>query len=645
MPGRFETVYARSLSSPQEFWAEAAERVHWFRRWDRVLDDSRAPLYRWFAGALVNTCYNAVDRHVEAGRGEQTAMIWDSPVSGNKRSLSYRELAAEVARFAGALRGLGVEKGDRVLIYMPNMPEAIIAMLACARLGAVHGVVFGGFAPHELASRINDAAPKVVLAASCGIEPGRIVEYRPLLDRAIAMARHKPAHVVMLRRPQAPVDLLPGRDLDWQELSAAAAPVDCVAVAATDPLYILYTSGTTGMPKGIVRDNGGHLVALCFSMDHVYGVKPGEVFFAGSDIGWAVGHSYMVYAPLFFGCTSVVYEGKPVGTPDAGALWRVISEHGVRVFFTAPTAIRAVKREDPNTLHLARYDLRHFRTLFLAGERADPDTIKWAERALRVPVIDHYWQTESGWPMVANCLGIEQLPVKYGSPTRPVPGYDFRVLSETGQPVPPGTSGALAVKLPLPPGALPTLWNNEAGFVRGYLSRFPGYYETADAGYLDADGYVFVMSRTDDVINVAGHRLSTGAMEEVLAGHKDVAECAVIGVPDALKGQVPLGLVVLKKGAGAEAGRDEAALVAELVARVREEIGPVAAFKQAAVVARLPKTRSGKVLRGTMRRMAGGEPWQLPPTIEDPTVLDDIAEALRRLGYPQKGSEPTPGYP
>lgn len=625
---RLAATHARSLSHPAEFWAEAAERIHWFRRWDRVLDDSRAPLYRWFSGAEVNTCYNAVDRHVDLGRGEQTALIWDSPVSGNQRTLTYRTLQHEVATFAGAMQSLGLRRGDRVLIYMPNMPEAVIAMLACARLGAVHSVVFGGFAPHELCSRLNDAAPKLVLAASCGIEPGRIVEYKPLLERALEMSHHKPEHCIILERPQAHAPLSPGRDHDWQELVSSARPVDCVPVAATDPLYILYTSGTTGMPKGIVRDNGGHLVALSYSMDHVYGVSPGEVFWAGSDIGWAVGHSYMVYGPLLHGCTSVVYEGKPVGTPDAGAFFRVISEHKVRVFFTAPTALRAIKREDPDALHLRRYDLGTFRTLFLAGERADPDTIKWAEQALKVPVIDHYWQTESGWPMASNCLGIEPLPVKYGSPACPVPGYDVKILDESGAPCPPGTSGAIAVRLPLPPGSLPTLWNNEAGFIRSYLSRFPGYYETADAGYIDEDGYLYVMSRTDDVINVAGHRLSTGAMEEVLSGHPDVAECAVIGIPDELKGQVPLGLVVLKSGVC----REEAHIVAELVARVREEIGPVAAFKQAAIVARLPKTRSGKVLRGTMRRIAAGQPWQLPATIEDPTALDGISDALRRLG-------------
>jgi len=631
MPSRYETLYSRSIADPVRFWAEAAERVHWFRRWERVLDDRQPPLYRWFAGAEVNTCYNAVDRHVEGGRAEQTALIWDSPVSGSQARLTYRELQQKVAAFAGVLRRLGVAKGDRVLIYMPNMLESVIAMLACSRLGAVHGVVFGGFAPHELASRIDDAAPKLLLAASCGIEPGRVVEYKPLVDRALELCRHKPDRCVILQRPQARATLLPGRDLDWQEALAGAQPADCVPVAATDPLYILYTSGTTGMPKGIVRDNGGHLVALCFSMDHVYGVAPGEVYWAASDIGWAVGHSYMVYGPLFHGCTSVVYEGKPVGTPDAGALWRVISEHRVAVFFTAPTALRAVKREDPRTEHLRRYDLGGFRALFLAGERADPDTIQWAERSLKVPVIDHYWQTESGWPMVANCLGIEKMPVKYGSPTRPVPGYDIQVLDEHGSPCLAGQSGAIAVKLPLPPGALPTLWNNESGYINSYLTHFPGYYETADAGYFDEDGYLFVMSRTDDVINVAGHRLSTGAMEEVLAGHPHVAECAVIGVPDDLKGQVPLGLVVLKAGAtGAESS-----LAAELVARVRERIGPVAAFKQVAVVSRLPKTRSGKVLRGTMRRMAGGEAWKVPPTIEDMGVLDGIAEALRRMGYPR----------
>lgn len=631
---RFEEVYRQSLADPEGFWSEAAGAIDWYKTWDVVLDRSRPPFYRWFSGALVNTCYNAVDRHVEQGRGDQLAVIWDSPVSGQSRTLTYRDLLTETARFAGALQLLGVERGDRVVIYMPNMPETLIGILACARIGAIHSVVFGGFAPYELAARLNDAKPKVVLAASCGIEPNRSVEYKPLLDAAIEMAEARPERCVILQRPQSAAPLIAPRDIDWRELADRATPVDCVPLAATDPLYILYTSGTTGTPKGIVRDNGGHLVALSWSMRHVYGVSPGEVYWAASDIGWAVGHSYMAYAPLIHGCTTVVYEGKPVGTPDAGAFWRVIAEHDVAVFFTAPTAFRAIKREDPNLRHLKHYDVSCLRALFLAGERADTDTVQWAERGLGIPVIDHWWQTETGWPMAANCLGIEHLPVKHGSPTRAVPGYDIRALDEHGDECEPNQIGAISVRLPLPPGTLPTLWNNDAGYERTYLSRFPGYYETADAGFIDEDGYVFIMGRTDDVMNVAGHRLSTGAMEEVLASHRDVAECAVIGVGDDLKGQVPLGLVVLKAGVA----REESDIVAELIALVRERIGPVASFKQAAVVLRLPKTRSGKVLRGTMRRIADSEPWKVPPTIDDPVILDEIAVTLRRLGYCRSGS-------
>jgi propionyl-CoA synthetase len=627
--GKLDEVYRRSLHDPEGFWAEAAEELHWFRRWDRVLDASAQPLARWFGGGVVNTCYNAVDRHVEAGRGAQPALIWDSPVAGARRSVSYAELQAEVARTAGALRALGLQRGDRVLLYMPNLPEAVFAMLACARLGAIHSVVFGGFAAPELAARIDDARPRVVLAASCGIEPGRVVAYQPLLEQALRLARHQPESCVVLQRPECRAELEPGRDRDWHAWVADARPAECVPVAATDPLYILYTSGTTGMPKGIVRDGGGHMVALTWSLRHVYGMSPGEVFWAASDIGWVVGHSYIVYAPLLYGCTSVLYEGKPVGTPDAGAFWRVVAEHGVRVLFTAPTAFRAIKREDPRGEHVRRYDLSGFRSLFLAGERADPDTVRWAESVLRVPVIDHWWQTESGWPMAANCLGIEPLPVVPGSPTRPVPGYDVRVLGDDGSELPTGETGAICVRLPLPPGTLQTLWNNDRGCQQAYLSRFPGYYETADAGYKDERGYLFVMSRTDDVINVAGHRLSTGAMEEVLASHPDVAECAVIGVRDELKGQLPLGLFVLK--AGVE--RPPAEIAVELVQRVRETIGPVAAFKQAAAVARLPKTRSGKILRGTMRRIADAESYRVPATIDDPAILDEVREALQRLGY------------
>ncbi len=627
----YRAIWERSLAHPEEFWAEAAEALDWERRWDRVLDASRPPFYRWFAGGLLNTCWNAVDRHVAAGRGSQKAIIHDSPVSGTIRSLTYAQLQDEVARCAGALVRLGVRKGDRVIVYMPMVPEALVAMLACARIGAIHSVVFGGFASHELAKRIDDAKPVLVLSASCGIEPGRTVAYKPLLDAAIEQSAHKPRHCVVLQRPQLPATLVPGRDLDWQEAMAGAHPVDCVPVAATDPLYILYTSGTTGQPKGVVRDHGGHAVALAWSMRNIYAVQPGEVYWAASDVGWVVGHSYICYGPLLNGNTTVVYEGKPVGTPDAGAFWRVIAEHDVKVLFTAPTAFRAIRKEDPEGAHLKRYDLSRFRALFLAGERCDPDTLLWAEAQLGVPVIDHWWQTETGWAIAANPLGIEKLPVKPGSPTVPMPGYDVRILDEEGRGVPDGRLGAICIRLPLPPACLPTLWNADERYVQGYLSRYPGHYLTGDAGFRDADGYVFIMSRIDDVINVAGHRLSTGAMEEVLASHKDVAECAVIGVADELKGELPLGLVVLKAGVERPAERIEQ----ELVAKVREEIGPVAAFKLVTVVKRLPKTRSGKILRGTMKKIADGQPWTMPATIDDPAILDEIGAALGRLGYPR----------
>ena len=632
MTGYAET-YRRSLERPEEFWAEAAEAIDWERRWDRVLDATRPPFFRWFPGARLNTCWNAVDRHVAAGRGERVALIWDSPVTGQIRHFTYVELRDAVARLAGVLASLGVVKGDRVLIYMPMVPEAAFAMLACARIGAVHSVVFGGFAAHELATRIDDAKPRVVLSASCGIEVSRIVPYKPLLDAAIVEARAKPKHCVILQRPMCHAELLVGRDRDWQELAAAAQPVDCVPVLATDPLYILYTSGTTGIPKGVVRDNGGHAVALHWSLRNIYGVQPDEVFWTASDVGWAVGHSYTVYAPLIYGCTSVMYEGKPVGTPDPGAFWRVIEQHDVRVFFTAPTGFRAVKREDPDGILIRARNLAHFRALFLAGERADPPTIAWAEEHLRVPVIDHWWQTETGWPIGANCLGIERLPVKHGSCSRAVPGWDIRVLDAeaegTARELHAGEIGALAVKLPLPPGALPTLWQADDAFVRSYLSTFPGFYQTGDAGLIDTDGYIHVMTRTDDIINVAAHRLSTGEIEEVLAAHPDVAECAVIGVSDALKGQVPLGLLVLK--AGVKRSADD--IEREAVALVRGRIGPVASFKTALVVAGLPKTRSGKILRGTMRRIADGEDYPLPATIDDPAVLGEINAALANAGY------------
>lgn len=627
--GRYQEIYRRSLEDPDGFWAEAATAIDWDEPWERVLDDSQAPFYRWFSGGRLNTCHNALDRHVEGGRGDQLALIYDSPAAGTAASFTYRELRDEVARFAGVLAAQGVQPGDRVVIYMPMVPEAVIAMLACARIGAIHSVVFGGFAAHELASRIEDARPKVVVSASCGIEPSTLVAYKPLLDAAIEMVEAKPERCIILQRPQLEAELHPGRDLDWHEAISQADPEPCVSVAATDPLYILYTSGTTGQPKGTVRDNGGHAVALAWTMKHVYGVDPGEVYWAASDVGWVVGHSYIVYAPLLHGCTTVLFEGKPVGTPDAGAFWRVVSEHGVSTLFTAPTAFRAIRQQDPDGEHIGRYDLSGFRALFLAGERCDPETLGWAEKQLRVPVIDHWWQTETGWPIAANCLGIELLPVVPGSPTQPVPGWDVRVLDGAGEELPRGETGALVVKLPMPPGASPTLWNAEDRFREVYLAAFPGHYQTADAGYIDDDGYLFVMSRTDDIINVAGHRLSAGAIEEVLAAHPDVAETAVIGPADELKGQLPVGFLVLKSGV--ERGREE--IVSEVVQLVRERIGPVASFKTAVVVDRLPKTRSGKILRGTMRRIADGVDYTTPATIDDPAALDEMGEALRSIGY------------
>ena len=628
--GGYEDTFRRWRQDPEGFWAELARAVEWERPPRRILDDSRAPLYQWYPDGVLNTCHNALDRHVRDGRAEQAALIYDSPVTGQTRRYTYRELRDEVARCAGALRGLGIAKGDRVVIYMPMIPEAMIAMLACARLGAIHSVVFGGFAANELASRIEDSEAKLVIAASCGIEPARIVPYKPLLDRALELTPSPPERCLILQRPEQPAELQPGRDIDWEEALEGAPAAECVPVAATDPLYILYTSGTTGLPKGIVRDNGGHAVALKWSMEAVYGVKPGEVYWAASDIGWVVGHSYIVYGPLLHGCTTILYEGKPVGSPDAGAFWRVCAEHGVNVLFTAPTAIRAIKREDPHGEHLRGHDLSRFRDLFLAGERCDPDTLSWAQEALERPVIDHWWQTETGWPIAANCVGLERLPIKAGSAAKAVPGYDVRVLDNDVQEVAPGTIGAMCIRLPLPPGCSPTLWGGDERWVEAYLSEYPGYYLTADAGYVDEDGYLFVMSRTDDVINTAGHRLSTGAMEEVLASHPDVAECAVVGVADQFKGQVPLGLAVLT--AGVE--RDPGEVSAELVALVRERIGPVASFKQARIVSALPKTRSGKILRGTIRKMADGDDWSVPPTIEDATVLDQISGELEELGYP-----------
>lgn len=630
MRDTYDAVYTRWLNNPENFWAEAAEAVHWSKKWDRVLDDSRPPFYRWFPGGLLNSCYNALDRHVESGRADQPALIYDSPVTGTVQTFTYRELLDLAARFAGVLAGQKVEKGDRVIIYMPMVPEAIVAMLACARIGAIHSVVFGGFAAYELANRITDARPKLIVSASCGIEAGRVIPYKPLLDKAIELAAVKPERCIILQRLQEKASMIGGRDLDWSEAIAHAKPVGCVPVEATDPLYILYTSGTTGMPKGIVRDNGGHLVALKWSMQHIYRAEPGEVYWAASDVGWVVGHSYIVYAPLFNGNTTVLYEGKPVGTPDAGAFWRVVSQHGVKVLFTAPTAFRAIKREDPNGEFIRKYDLSGFRTLFLAGERCDPDTLLWAQKQLGVPVIDHWWQTETGWPIGANCIGLGMLPVKPGSCTKPVPGYDVRVLGDDGRELPSGQIGSIVVKLPLPPGCLPTLWNNDEGYRKAYLARFPGYYLTADAGYKDEDGYLSVMTRTDDIINVSGHRLSTGALEEVLASHPDVAECAVLGVADEIKGEIPLGLIVLKAGVR----RSDGEIVSEAVQMVRERIGAVASFRVATVVKRLPKTRSGKILRGTIKKIADGVDYQVPPTIDDPLILDEITADLSALGYP-----------
>ena len=629
--GRFDEVYARAKDDPEGFWSEAAEQIDWDRKWDLLLDDSGAPFYRWFRGGRLNTCHNCLDRHVDGGRGAQAALIYDSPVTGTKKTFSYSELRDEVAKLAGAIAAQGVGKGDRVIIYMPMVPEAVMAMLACARLGAIHSVVFGGFASAELATRIDDCQPQLILSASCGIEPGRVVAYKPLLDGAIERAKHKPEHCIILQRDTENCELTPGRDLDWKEAVAAAEPHPCVAVEATDPLYILYTSGTTGQPKGIVRDNGGHAVALNWSMKNIFNIDPGEVFWSGSDVGWVVGHSYIVYAPLMWGATSVLYEGKPVGTPDAGAFWRVIAEHGVVTLFTAPTAFRAIRQQDPQGKLIGEYDLSQFRALFLAGERCDPDTLFWAQEKLQVPVIDHWWQTETGWPVAANCLGIEQLPVKPGSPTRAVPGWDLKVLDPQGQEIAPGQIGAIVARLPMPPGTAPTLWNADERFKTAYLEAYPGYYQTGDAGMIDEDGYVHVMARTDDIINVAGHRLSTGAIEEVLASHPDVAECAVIGVADSLKGQLPVGFLVLS--AGVE--RDPQEIAAEVVKMVRDQIGPVAAFKSATVVKRLPKTRSGKILRATMRAIADGEDYKVPATIDDPAILEEIGGSLQQIGYPR----------
>jgi propionyl-CoA synthetase len=629
MTNPYVEAYTQSIQDPNGFWAGPAADCHWYKKWDKVLDDSNKPFYRWFTGGIVNTCYNALDFHIENGRGSQAAMIYDSPVTNTIKTFTYTQLRDLVARFAGALVNQGVQKGDRVVIYMPMIPEAAIAMLACARIGAVHSVVFGGFAANELATRINDAKPKVMVSASCGIEVSRVIPYKPLLDGAIELASFKPEKCIIVQRPMAKAEMIAGRDIDWNDAMAAAKPQDCVPVAATDPLYILYTSGTTGIPKGVVRDNGGHMVALKWTMKAIYNVDAGDVYWAASDVGWVVGHSYIVYGPLLKGCTTILFEGKPVGTPDAGVFWRVISQHKVKALFTAPTAFRAIKREDPDGKLMKNYDLSHFQTLFLAGERLDPDTLNWAQSRLNKPVIDHWWQTETGWAIAANCMGLHHYPVKPGSPTKPAPGWNLQVVDPNCNPVSPGEIGALVVKLPLPPGTLPTLWNNDQGYIKSYLEEFPGYYKTADAGFIDDEGYVFVMSRTDDIINVAGHRLSTGAMEEILSDHQDVAECAVLGVEDALKGQVPVGFIVLKAGVT----KDPQLIVKEVVQMVRDRIGAVASFRTATVVKRLPKTRSGKILRGTIQKIADNKEYKMPATIDDPAILGEIEDALVKIGY------------
>jgi propionyl-CoA synthetase len=629
MTNSYDQAYKNSIQDPDGFWSEAAKQCAWTKTWDTVLDDRNKPFYRWFVGGELNTCYNALDYHIENGLGDQNAMIHDSPVTDTIKKYTYRQLRDEVADFAGVLAENGVTKGDRVIVYMPMIPEAVIAMLACARIGAVHSVVFGGFAAKELATRIDDAKPKIIVSASCGIEVSRVIAYKPLLDKAIEMAAFKPEHCIIFQRPMKKAAMLAERDIDWLDAMAKAKPHDCVTVAATDPLYILYTSGTTGQPKGVVRDNGGHLVALKWSMKAIYNVKAGDVYWAASDVGWVVGHSYIVYGPLFAGCTTILFEGKPIGTPDAGVFWRVISQHNVKTMFTAPTAFRAIKREDPNGELIKKYDLSNFKALFLAGERTDPDTLKWAQAKLGVPVIDHWWQTETGWAICANCLGLHEFPVKEGSPTKPAPGWNLQVLDpETHEPVSKGDIGALVVKLPLPPGSLPTLWQNDERYIESYLAEFPGYYKTADAGFIDQDGYAYIMSRTDDIINVAGHRLSTGAMEEVLCDHPDVAECAVLGVEDQLKGQVPVGFMVLKSGVG----RADDGIVKEVIQMVRDRIGPVAAFKTATVVKRLPKTRSGKILRGTIQKIADNKEYKTPATIDDPAILDEMQAALEGIG-------------
>jgi len=632
MQKTYRDIYKDWQDNPEAFWAEAAHAIEWTKPADRVFDPHAGVYGRWFAGAECNTCFNCVDRHVEAGRGDQAALIYDSPVTDQKQTYSYKDLQKHVSDIAAGLLALGVGKGDRVIIYMPMIPQAAFAMLACARIGAIHSVVFGGFAAKELATRIDDAKPKVILSASCGIEPSRVVSYKPLLDEAIELSSHKPDACVIYQRPQHPADLGQDCDLSWADFLSKTDANDiipCVPVAATDPLYILYTSGTTGEPKGVVRDNGGHMVALKWSLENIYNTNPGEVYWAASDVGWVVGHSYIVYGPLLQGCTTILFEGKPVGTPDAGAFWRVIDEHKVSTLFTAPTALRAIKKEDADGKFLAKYDTSSLRTLFLAGERADPDTIQWAEKLLDIPVIDNWWQTETGWPIASNPMGIEKLPVKYGSPCVSIPGYDVQILNDAGETMPPGELGNICIKLPLPPGCLPTLWNKDDRFKDSYLSTFPGYYETADAGFIDEDGYISIMARTDDIINVAGHRLSTGGMEEIIAAHDDVAECAVIGIADKLKGQIPIGFVIVKDGAHNSVGDIES----ECVQLVREKLGAVAALKTVMQVERLPKTRSGKILRGTIRKIIDGDAWKMPATIDDPAILDEIQQVLNQRGF------------
>ncbi|MEC9101678.1 MAG: propionyl-CoA synthetase [Pseudomonadota bacterium] len=630
--GSYKEIYQRASEKPQEFWAQAAEDLIWQKKWQKVLDDKNSPFDTWFAGGKINTCYNALDRHVEAGSSDRVALIYDSPLAATKEKITYLELRDRVAAFSGVLKKYGVEYGDRVVIYMPMIPETVVAMLACSRIGAIHSVVFGGFASNELAKRIDDAKPKLIVSASCGLEPGKVIEYKPLLDGAISLSKNKPDSCIIFQRVMHQAELNEKRDIDWHDAHNKVTPADCVEVEATDPVYILYTSGTTGVPKGVVRPTAGHLVSLKWSMKNIYGVDPGEVYWAASDVGWVVGHSYIVYAPLFHGCTTVLYEGKPVGTPDAGAFWRVISEHQVACMFTAPTAIRAIKKEDPDGKLIREFKLDCLKSQFLAGERCDPDTLEWTEKMLKVPVVDHWWQTETGWPIASNCLGIELLDIKPGSPTCAVPGWKIDVLDESCKPVPPGEIGAISLKLPLPPGSLPTLWQNDKRFVDSYLTKYPGYYETGDAGIIDQDGYLHVLSRTDDIINVAGHRLSTGGMEQVLAEHQDVAECAVLGVSDQLKGQVPLGLLVLKDGVNTEHKQ----IIEDVIRMVRAEIGPVAAFKVAVIVKRLPKTRSGKILRGIIQKIADSADYDIPATIDDPLILMEIKESLQKIGYAHK---------